>query len=134
MNLVFLLVALGLANVKGLLLGRVLPPVLARAQPRTSLHIMQSELPITSTSSLAEMRALIAERGLDVKTTGKGRTKEVIFKELVALCSSAEGCEASEDAMKAEMATAPFNLPIASVLVNDREFTSCQLEGRLRLS
>ena len=57
---------------------------------------MQSELPLTSSSSLSEMRALIAERGLPIKTTGKGRSKKIIFAELVALCSSDDGCEASE--------------------------------------
>ena len=95
---------IGLAGARALMLGLNAPPAVqlclwARQRPPLvrSVHaLMTSELPITSSSSLAEMRALIAERGLDIKTTGKGRNKKVVFKELVALCSSADGCEASE--------------------------------------
>ena len=107
--------ALGLVGARGLVLGPALPPIAlnfaARAPPR-SLH-MQSELPITASSSLAEMRALIADRGLLIKTTGKGRTKKVIFNELTALCSSAEGCDASAEAKGANMVT--VGVPAAEV-------------------
>eukprot|EP00326_Haptolina_ericina_P015436 CAMPEP_0181193540 /NCGR_PEP_ID=MMETSP1096-20121128/13872_1 /TAXON_ID=156174 ORGANISM="Chrysochromulina ericina, Strain CCMP281" /NCGR_SAMPLE_ID=MMETSP1096 /ASSEMBLY_ACC=CAM_ASM_000453 /LENGTH=267 /DNA_ID=CAMNT_0023283011 /DNA_START=10 /DNA_END=812 /DNA_ORIENTATION=- len=108
--------ALGLVGARGLVLGPALPPIAlnfaARAPPR-SLH-MQSELPITASSSLAEMRALIADRAaLLIKTTGKGRTKKVIFNELTALCSSAEGCDASAEAKGANMVT--VGVPAAEV-------------------
>ena len=87
----------------GLVLGRVAPTIsldahaaLARSSQRS--YQMQSDVPISPSSSLAEIRAIIAERGLDIKTTGKGRTKKIIFEELVALCASADGCEVGSDA------------------------------------
>ena len=48
---------------------------------------LQAGLPVSQDSSLAELRSFISERGLDIKTTGKGRTKAVIYDEIIALCS-----------------------------------------------
>jgi hypothetical protein len=77
---VLLACALGAAS--GLrLTGVTVPAAPTRSRACAPMACQQ---PISEESSLAEMRDYIAECGLDVKTTGKGRTKAVIYEELVA--------------------------------------------------
>ena len=49
---------------------------------------MTTDLPVGPSSTLAELRAFIDDRGLDVKTSGKGRTKKIIYEEIVAMSST----------------------------------------------
>ena len=96
---VTLLCALGLVGARGMMIGHEFTPNVLNLAARAPLRsvFMQSDLPVSKSSTLSELRAVIAERGLDIKTTGKGRTKKVIFKELVALCLSDDGCETSAE-------------------------------------
>ena len=96
---VTLLCALGLVGARGMMIGHEFTPNVLNLAARAPLRsvFMQSDLPVSKSSTLSELRAVIAERGLDIKTTGKGRTKKVIFKELAALCLSDDGCEASAE-------------------------------------
>jgi hypothetical protein len=71
------------ATASGFVIGRFHSPlpVVLRCQ---GCHLAAG-LPIDASSTIAEMRAFIAEQGLDIKTTGKGRTKDVIYEEITNL-------------------------------------------------
>jgi len=90
--------------------------VTAAVAPRHYRCCMQADLPISDKSTLADLRAFISERGLDVKTTGKGRTKKVIYSELVAMCSSDSSSVAASPVPPAPAAppAPPADAPVAA--------------------
>jgi len=111
------------AAASGLVVGRPLAPSLLPHAPRCSQCRMS--LPIDESSTIAQLRAFITEQGLDVKTTGKGRTKAVIYGEVVALCSSSGGAPApaqahADDAADAE-ATAVAKQAAEAAMVAETE-------------
>jgi hypothetical protein len=71
------------ATASGFVIGRFRSP-LPLALRCHGCHLAAG-LPINESSTIAEMRAFIAEKGLDIKTTGKGRTKDVIYEEITNL-------------------------------------------------
>ena len=60
-----------------------------RAHALARCHVLAAELPISTKSSLADIRAFVSENGLDVKTSGPGRTKAAIISEVESLFSGA---------------------------------------------
>eukprot|EP00967_Tisochrysis_lutea_P021980 scaffold25032_cov30-Tisochrysis_lutea.AAC.1 len=62
---------------------------------RHPLLAMLADLP-TEQSSLAEMRAFVKERGLEIATSGKGRTKAVIYADIMASVGGA-ACPPAEE-------------------------------------
>jgi hypothetical protein len=89
---------LSLAAVNGLLLSPSAPPRQLVTQRSSRCLLVASEpVPISKKSSLAELRAFIADQGLDVKTTGKGRTKAVIYEDVMALVDAQPPTPASAE-------------------------------------
>lgn len=76
------LMLLGLISIDGLQLSRT--PSWVGIASRVG-RLRAAELPISESSSLAELREYIAEQGLDVKTSGPGRSKAVIYNDVLAM-------------------------------------------------
>ena len=77
---------------------------------------LMHELPITKSSTLADLRAFISDNSLDVKTTGKGRTKAVIYREIVEAVNAAHEDQRATTATPTEQELA-MELAVASELV-----------------
>ena len=85
---------------------------------------LSAGLPISSSSSLAELRGFIAARGLAVKTAGPGRSKAVIYGDILALMEAASihgelteqdstpEAAAKEDLLTSEVAAAEEATPV----------------------
>ena len=96
------LMLLGLAAIDGLHISRT-PSWAGVAHSRVG-RLRAAELPISESSSLAELRAFVKEQGLEVKTSGPGRSKAVIYSDVMALVG--ETVDASPaDEPAAEVAT-----------------------------
>jgi hypothetical protein len=94
------------ASVSGFIVGQTLKLV-AATHPRAGSCSMQvDDLPVSMSSTLSELREFIAERDLLIKTTGKGRTKQVIYDELVSLLTTSEATSADAEQAAMDQAAA----------------------------
>lgn len=92
----------------------------ACASPR-SRCVLMAELPLTESSTLAELRAFVKAEGLDVKTSGPGRNKAAIYQDVVTIWSSkgeaaapsAPAAKKTPEAAKPAVKSAPAPAPAA---------------------
>lgn len=76
-----------------------------RVPARSCSMMAVSDLPVSETSSLTELRAYIKEQGLDVKTSGAGRRKEEIYRDVIAAVSDTAAPESPESSIPPEAET-----------------------------
>ena len=87
------LVATFVATARGLVLPAapaVAPAVRPCARSPAARIAMAAAPPPSEASTLTELRAYVKETGLQVKTSGPGRSKEAILKDVLSLLSASE--------------------------------------------